>query len=111
MFDIWKTLPDMDREQLEYMNSLLYYYDIMYRRPASHFKEDWGAYKELHQVMLHYFPNYLNNRALRKFDGKGYFRKKVTIAACLLAFLEGVHLIKPALWGYWVLTHVYKISY
>lgn len=111
IFDIWKAVPEIDRKQLEYVWSIMYYYNILYRRPAARFEEDREGYKELHQAMIRYFPDYLSNEALRKFDGKGYFRKKVTVAACFLAFLERNHLITLALWGYWVLTHVYKIRY
>ena len=111
MFDIWESVSEIDREQLEYVWSILYYYNILYRRPATHFKDDWQDYKEMHQTMLRYFPQYLNNKALNTLDGKGYFRKNVTVVSYFLAFLERVHLIRLALWGYWLLTHVYKIGY
>lgn len=111
MAKIWKDISEADQEQLEYMWTVMYYYGILYRRPAHRFKDDLEEYKEMCQVMLQFFPNYLHNKALRKPDGKGYCRKKVAAAAFFLAFLERIHLIRLALWGYWVLTHFYKLKY
>jgi len=111
MEEIWKTVPKKDQEQLEYMWSMMYYYVVLYRRPARRFRDDMQEYRKLHQVMLMCFPNYLKNIALRRIDGKGYYRKKVTAAIFILAILERIHLITPALWGYWLLTHVYHMGY
>lgn len=111
LFEIWKEIPKTDQEQLEYMWSMIYYYEILYRRPAKRFKDDFEEYKKIHQIMLKFFPDYLHNIILWSPFGKGFYRKNVTIPIFFLAFIERINLMKPALWGYWVLSHVYKLKF
>lgn len=110
MYKNWKELPNSDQEQLEYMWSMIYYLDILYRRPSKDFKNDLKDYHKLHEIMCTYFPNYLHNSAVKKLFGKEYCRKQVSAIIFFMALLERIHLIRQGLWVYWIFTHFYRVT-
>lgn len=98
------------QEEIEYMACKLYALAIFYRHPGDAFKEFFDEYKLCKNLMEQLFGSYLQNPALRKPDGKGYIRKRSSCIIWGMGLLERFHLMRPALWGYWVLTHFIRLG-
>lgn len=97
-----------DRLRAEQQAVKLYYsYIFQFLRKAS-YRETKESYVRLHAIMREKFPKYLKNPYLtlgKKFGNRFYAR----FATVLPAFCERIHLMKPALWFYHVLSKVVYI--
>ncbi len=108
LFDEQQNVKDW--EELEYMACKIYALAVFYRYTGGNFNDFFQEYKLCEALMAQCFDKYLWNPALRKIDGNGYVRKRSAHIIWGLGFLERTHLIRPALWGYWKLSHFIKMG-
>lgn len=121
--DISKTRNEKDRAEIELLIVKLYYLQLFHVLKDYSMSAKLKTYSKLRAVMNKYCPEYLNNRFIRRgFLGtllksiagdkrddiplRNYARYIILFSA----FLERVHLMKPALMGYHVVSRFVKFD-
>lgn len=105
---IYQAENDEIKQEIEYMALKLYGLSIYYRAPGKSFSAYWKEYRSCNKIIKDAFPNYKKNPYAKMFGGgvkTTLVRKRTAYIIAGTVFLENFHLMFPALFAYWCVSH------